>query len=68
MVSRLRNEYVVCARGEVQARKDPNKNMPTGDVELVLSEVRADGAASVGPFLHSVGAAEAQVMPVSTAA
>jgi aspartyl-tRNA synthetase len=39
VVSRLRNEYVVCAKGQVQARKDPNKNMPTGEVEVVLSEV-----------------------------
>ena len=38
-LGRLRAEYVVCVRGAVRARKDPNPNMATGEVELVAEEV-----------------------------
>ncbi len=30
--ARLRNEYVVCVRGVLRARKDPNPKIPTGQV------------------------------------
>ena len=38
-LGRLRAEYVVCVRGIVRARKDPNRNIPSGEVELVAGEV-----------------------------
>ena len=38
-LGRLRAEYVVCVRGVVRARKDPNPNMASGEVELVAEEV-----------------------------
>ena len=38
-LGRLRAEYVVCIQGVVRARKDPNPNMATGEVELVAEKV-----------------------------
>ncbi|GLC42021.1 hypothetical protein PLESTF_000111700 [Pleodorina starrii] len=37
--SRLRNEYVVCVRGVLRARKDPNPRIPTGQLELLAEGV-----------------------------
>ncbi|GLI62306.1 hypothetical protein VaNZ11_004913 [Volvox africanus] len=33
--SRLRNEYVVCVRGVLRGRKDPNPKIPTGQLEVL---------------------------------
>src|SRR5437660_5499564 len=49
----LRNEYVVAAIGTVKKR-DPNtvnKNIPTGEVELVAEELRILNEAKQPPFL-----------------
>src|SRR5437870_13552125 len=49
----LRNEYVVAAIGTVKKR-DPNtvnKNIPTGEVELVAEELRILNQAKQPPFL-----------------
>src|SRR5438309_7953008 len=49
----LRNEYVVAALGTVKQR-DPNtvnKNIPTGEVELVADELRILNEAKQPPFL-----------------
>jgi len=40
VAERLRNEYVVCVKGEVRLRKDPNPTLPTGAVEMVATEVQ----------------------------
>ncbi|PYX84078.1 MAG: aspartate--tRNA ligase [Acidobacteria bacterium] len=51
----LRNEYVVAAIGTVKKR-DPNtvnKNIPTGEVELVADELRILNQAKQPPFLPS---------------
>lgn len=37
--ARLRSEWVVCVKGQLRLRKDPNPKMPTGAVELLASEV-----------------------------
>ena len=51
-LGRLRAEYVVCIRGVVRARKDPNPNIPSGEVELVAEEVTLLNAVSGSlPFL-----------------
>lgn len=39
IIGRLRSEYVVCVKGSLRARRDPNKKIPTGDVELLASEI-----------------------------
>ena len=51
----LRNEYVIAAIGTVK-RRDPstfNKNIPTGDVELVVEELRILNQSKQPPFLPS---------------
>jgi aspartyl-tRNA synthetase len=51
----LRNEYVIAAIGTVKLR-DPNtinKNIPTGEVELVVDELRILNEARQPPFLPS---------------
>jgi aspartyl-tRNA synthetase len=53
--SRLRNEYVIAVVGMVKLR-DPNttnKNIPTGEVELVADELRLLNEAKQPPFLPS---------------
>jgi len=51
----LRNEYVIAVIGTVK-RRDPNtvnKNMPTGEVELVAEELRILNESKLPPFLPS---------------
>ena len=51
--STLRSEYVIAVLGTVK-RRDPstyNKNIPTGEVELVASELRLLSESKVLPFL-----------------
>ena len=51
----LRNEYVIAVTGTVKQR-DPdtvNKNIPTGEVELVVEELRLLNEAKQPPFLPS---------------
>ena len=51
----LRNEYVIAVIGKVRQR-DPNtvnKNIPTGDVELVVDELRILNESKQLPFLPS---------------
>ena len=51
----LRNEYVIAVTGTVKLR-DPNtvnKNMPTGEIELVADELRILNESKLPPFLPS---------------
>src|ERR1700686_4781493 len=53
--SGLRNEYVIAVTGGVKQR-DPdtvNKNIPTGEVELVAQEIRMLNESKLPPFLPS---------------
>jgi len=51
----LRNEYVIAATGTVKLRdaNTINKNIPTGEVELVVEDVRLLNEAKQPPFLPS---------------
>ncbi len=51
----LRNEYVIAVIGHVKLRdaNTVNKNMPTGEVELVAEELRILNESKLPPFLPS---------------
>src|SRR3989440_12808448 len=51
----LRNEYVVAVTGTVKQRDADtiNKNIPTGEVELVANEIRILNESKLPPFLPS---------------
>jgi aspartyl-tRNA synthetase len=51
----LRNEYVIAVIGKVKLRdaNTVNKNMPTGEVELVAEELRILNESKLPPFLPS---------------
>jgi aspartyl-tRNA synthetase len=51
----LRNEYVIAAVGAVKLRDSDtvNKNIPTGEVELVTDEIRILNGSKLPPFLPS---------------
>jgi aspartyl-tRNA synthetase len=51
----LRNEYVIAAVGKVKLRDADtvNKNIPTGEVELVADEIRLLNDSKLPPFLPS---------------
>ncbi|MCX4362123.1 MAG: aspartate--tRNA ligase [Clostridia bacterium] len=48
----IRNEYVVAVTGKVRSRgSNINKNMPTGEVEILASDLRILSEAEVAPFV-----------------
>ena len=46
----LRSEYVVAARGVVRVRSSRNKDIPTGDIEIAVEELRILNKAETPPF------------------
>jgi aspartyl-tRNA synthetase len=48
--NKLGREYVIQATGEVKERFSKNENMPTGDIEIIVSELNVLNAAATPPF------------------
>lgn len=48
--SGLKTEYVVIAKGELRRRESVNKTIPTGEIELFVTELRVLSAADTTPF------------------
>ena len=46
----VRAEYVLCAKGVVRMRSSVNKNIPTGEVELYVDELKVLSSAQTPPF------------------
>ena len=46
----VRSEYVIAVRGILQKRSAPNPDMPTGNVELLVQELRILNEAKTPPF------------------
>ena len=59
--ARVRSEFVIAARGILQKRSSANPNMKTGEVELLVSELRILSESQTPPFYieENVGANEA---------
>ena len=47
----VRNEYVVQIKGTVQAKDVPNKNLPTGEIEVAIEEMKVLSKAKTTPFI-----------------
>ena len=45
-----RSEYVLAARGTVRVRSAKNPDLPTGDIEIAVQELRVLGRAQTPPF------------------
>lgn len=59
---RLRNEYVVCVHGKVRSRgSNVNKNIPSGEIEILADDLRILSEAEVTPFVISDDAAVGDV-------
>lgn len=48
--SGLKTEYVVIAKGELRRRESVNKAIPTGEIELFVTELRVLSSAETTPF------------------
>ena len=46
----VRSEYVLMARGEVRLRSSINPDLPTGRIEVAVTDLRVLGAAETPPF------------------
>ncbi len=49
-LSKLGREFVIQAIGTVRERSSKNKNIPTGDIEISLSEIKVLSPSLVPPF------------------
>lgn len=47
----LRNEYVVYVKGVVSERQSKNPNLPTGDIEVIASEIKVLNTAMQPPII-----------------
>ncbi len=46
----LKLEWVICIKGQVARRQDPNPNMKTGQIEIVADSIEVLSKAQIAPF------------------
>ncbi|MBQ6570297.1 MAG: aspartate--tRNA ligase [Clostridia bacterium] len=46
----VRSEYVICAKGTVRIRSSKNPEIPTGDIEIAVSEMQVVAKSQTPPF------------------
>lgn len=51
VLSNVRNEYVICVTGTVVKRESVNKNIPTGEIEVVVETVEVLSEAEQAPMI-----------------
>lgn len=51
LASTLRNEYVIRIKGTVEKRENANKNLKTGEIEVIVSELERLNTSKEIPFL-----------------
>ena len=47
----VKSEYVIEAKGKVAKKESPNKNLPTGDVEVIVDSIKVINKAELTPFI-----------------
>lgn len=47
----IRNEYVIQAKGKVSKKDVPNKNLKTGEIEVIVSEIKVLSKAKTTPMI-----------------
>ena len=47
----IRNEYVIQAKGKVVKKEAPNKNLKTGEIEVLVSEIKVLSKAKTTPMI-----------------
>ena len=57
--SRIRNEFVITVKGNVQVKPDPNPKLATGGIEVSVSELRIENSAVTPPFNFFDGKSDA---------
>ena len=50
-LSNVKNEYVIQVEGEVVLRQSINPNLPTGDIEITVSNIKVVSEAKLTPFI-----------------
>ncbi|MFV0265877.1 MAG: amino acid--tRNA ligase-related protein, partial [Draconibacterium sp.] len=50
MLDQLGREFVIQAKGTVRERSSKNKNIPTGEIEIALSEIKVLSQSDIPPF------------------
>ena len=50
ITSSIKNEYVIYAKGEVVERESKNKNIPTGEIEIDVKEIKIINASEQPPI------------------
>ena len=57
--AKIRNEFVISVKGEVQIKPQPNKKLATGEIEVLVSEFKIENFAETPPFNFLNGKSDA---------